>query len=351
MGTVPSRMSDKKCSLVEGSYKAVGTWYSILVVEGDTLIVKKNNGGSHDVHFKKGDFGEADPEIIKATGQEFYNIEFSYEVGRKLTEQGVITDDGLKITMKGVLGIAELEWVTEEEAAAILADGDPIEAPPGPYKIQPENLGKFIWISGGPGLGKSTTAQLLNKTAGYVYYEADCFTSCRNPYIPADAENPSLAQVLQKPLKGEGIKEREEICNRVMKQLGKMLADGDGFDTEILKEVCTLMCDDIMRERRRIGGDWVIAGAHAMFSKELRDFIRYKLGPDFVFVVLDMEMESVKQRIKNRHNDDEEIVNKLMALNKMVEAPTDDEENVVKVKITDDMNKEEVVSKILEMVR
>ena len=29
---------------------------------------------------------------------------------------------------------------------------------------------------------------------------------------------------------------------------------------------------------------------------------------------------------------------------------TEDEENVVKVKITDDMNKEEVVSKILEMV-
>jgi len=54
---------------------------------------------------------------------------------------------------------------------------DPIDAVSHPYKEQPENPGKFIWLTGPPGLGKSTSAQLLARKAGYVYYEGDCFGS------------------------------------------------------------------------------------------------------------------------------------------------------------------------------
>ena len=45
--------------------------------------------------------------------------------------------------------------------------GDPIEAPPARhYKIQPGYEGRLVWISGAPGLGKSTTAQLLARDHG-----------------------------------------------------------------------------------------------------------------------------------------------------------------------------------------
>ena len=70
--------------------------------------------------------------------------------------------------MRGIRGPTVIEWITEEEAAALEKEGDPIESPPGPYKIQPKNIGKLLWITGAPGVGKSTTAQLLSKTAGYV---------------------------------------------------------------------------------------------------------------------------------------------------------------------------------------
>ena len=116
------------------------------------------------------------------------------------------------------MGLSELIKITEEEKIAIDNDFDPIEAPPGPYKVQPDvpgiqerqNLhfhfpkfpGKIIWLSGAPGMGKSTTAQLLARKNGFVYYEADCFMALKNPYIALDVDNPSLASQSQKALKG-----------------------------------------------------------------------------------------------------------------------------------------------------
>ena len=69
------------------------------------------------------------------------------------------------------------------------------------YKQFFHNLGKVIWLSGPPGAGKSTTAQLMGRDAGYVYYEADCALNFLNPFVPSDVDNPTIAAFRQKPLK------------------------------------------------------------------------------------------------------------------------------------------------------
>ena len=68
------------------------------------------------------------------------------------------------------------------------------------------------WITGYPGTGKSTAAQIMARNhgqkafyyslylvlhipSGYVFFEGDCFGRLLNPYIPVMAENASLAQV------------------------------------------------------------------------------------------------------------------------------------------------------------
>merc|ERR550539_1189379 len=92
--------------------------------------------------------------------------------------------------------------MSEEEVADYKESGDPEWAIPNPYKMQPENQGKLLWISGAPGLGKSTSGLRLAKNSGYVYYEADAFLRHLNPYVPTDVQEPSLATAAQNFLKG-----------------------------------------------------------------------------------------------------------------------------------------------------
>ena len=112
---------------------------------------------------------------------------------------------------------------------------DPIEAPPCFNKLEPERQGKLVWISSPPGLGKSTTAQLLSREHGYVYYEADCFFMLRNPYIPPNAPEASLATLEQNKLMGGGVKEREEMAGKVVAQFRKMFA-GEQVDYQVIED-------------------------------------------------------------------------------------------------------------------
>ena len=52
-------------------------------------------------------------------------------------------------------------------------------------------------------MGKSTSAQLLARDHGYVYYEADAFAMMLNPFVDLHDDNPSMATAKQKILKGE----------------------------------------------------------------------------------------------------------------------------------------------------
>ena len=90
-------------------------------------------------------------------------------------------------------------------------------------------------------MGKSTSAQILAREEEYVYYEADCFAQMRNPYVPLgiiktniiktlilssdlDAEDPSMAQVKQKVLRGPGAKERQALVKEASKVFAQIMA-------------------------------------------------------------------------------------------------------------------------------
>ena len=157
-----------------------------------------------------------------------------------------------------------------------------MEALPTPYRIQPENKGRLLWLTGPPGVGKSTTAQLLARKFGYVYYEADCFNSLRNPYIPVDSPNPTMAQINQRPLKGKGLEKRKEAILKT-KKIEKIVLETPKkkIDKELYNDYYILMCEDIRRERERIGGDWAVSAC--VLNRGMRDVIR-SFAPNIILL-------------------------------------------------------------------
>ena len=312
-----------RTQLRDGNYRVKDGGNDIITITGDKL---STNGSSHGAKLKYGSFGEADPKIVEMTGEKCYNLESKYDVvGKEMADYGVVIDEGTTIVFKGMMGITTLEWISDEEAEQMANDCDPIEAPTSHYKVEPERQGRLIWITGPPGLGKSTSAQLLSREHGYVYYEGDCFFNLKNPYIPSDVENPSVAQVMQRKLVGEGVAERREICNQAIKQWQLKMA-GKEYDRAAEEGMYRDMCNDIARERARIGGDWAIATV--LDSPHIRDFVRLfycshsfliifvrgELGPELEIVVLEMTLEEQKARIRGRHEGSEDAVG-MMAVN------------------------------------
>ena len=150
-------------------------------------------------------------------------------------------------------------------------------------------------------MGKSTSAQLLGRDHGYVYYEADCFTRLCNPYVPLNVDNPSLAQVNQKILRGPGAEERKAMIERTSIMWSDVMA-GKDFSTELMLEYYEHLALDIRREKERIGGNFAIATV--ILKKEAREHIRKILGSSVVIVILNMAREERRERVLGRHGGD-----------------------------------------------
>merc|ERR1711971_536064 len=285
-------------------------------------------------------------KITEMSGENNYTVEVRLEaMGREFVDHGVLLEGGTKFILETMVGISTLEWIDEDEAERLANDGDPLDAPTSPYKVEPERQGRLIWITGPPGLGKSTSAQLLSREHGFVYYEGDCFFGLRNPYIPADVENPSMASTKQKKLVGKGVKERKAICDTAVKQWEAML-EGKEVDVAALEALYREMCRDIKRERARLGGDWAIATV--IHSRSLRDFVRRELGPELEIAVVEMTLEQQVERIRARHDGNEQAVEMLKKFFDFCEPAEDDEPNTLGVKVTPEMTPHDVMNIILD---
>ena len=75
-------------------------------------------------------------------------------------------------------------------------------------------------------------------------------------------------------------KERKEINKEARKSFAKVLhgwqfkADEESEDAENCRKFMKLFCEDILREKKRIGGDWAVASAMAALDNEWRQYVR-----------------------------------------------------------------------------
>jgi len=346
---------------LEGYYKANDCYYKFLKNEDGKFVASSASGTEFAMQVEYGDFGEADPEVEKRSGGKTYNVKLTLRIVNKeennekegvadaknfeFCDLGVIFAEGRKCSIKGFTGVAGLEKITNEEFEKMMNDFDPIEAPPGPYKVQPDKKGKILWFTGAPGMGKSTCAQLLARNHGYVYYEADCFGSLLNPYIPLDVDNPSMAKMYQKPVKGKGMEERRSLGRKYQEALVNLM-QGKEYDKETLLEYYSLMAADIASEKKRIGGDFAVA--HCLITADIRAAVRQHLGPDLIIIVLTMPTADIRERILARHQGDVKTADLFDHCEKFLEGVQENEPNTFEMRVDSAMTRDEVIDKIIE---
>ena len=203
----------EKLKLQDGYYRYKSTTLWILKVTNDQCIMyrtacmkvsdKVNESMIGQINY--GDFGEAPNFIQKeAEGQTNYNFQMSIWRGF-LDMKGIIKSDQKTLLCSHFMngsGNLEVIWkLSDEEVQEMIESGDDLENISSPYKIQPEKKGKFVWVTGPPGAGKSTSAQLFGRNNEYVYFEADSVMTFGNPYVSSHVVNPSMSQWYQKHLK------------------------------------------------------------------------------------------------------------------------------------------------------
>ena len=334
----------------DGCYHTTTEPGKLWLVDGENLVMHAASGTPSNTEnriykgtWKFGDFGEAIPDVAKKSGKSRYNVDMTI-LGGKWCPKAVLSDDGTRLTHYGIGHcVDEFTWMSDEEVENFKETGDPSDAMPHQYKEDPDNQGKLIWLSGAPGLGKSTSGLLLARKANYVYYEADAFMNHANPYVSIDVDDPTIAMLSQNFLKGVP-QDRIDAVADGMDDMIKMV-EGCGYDLEKVWNFYKAMCDDVIRERKRIGGNWAIAQVAP--TRVIRDRIREHLGSELIFVVLDMSRKDQKDRIKARHGDEESIIELLTRCYDVCEPAAEDEPNAIHLLVTKDMSKDDVVNKIV----
>ena len=336
-----------------GYYKARSYPSMLYLVEGNSFWTHSVSGkpttmGSAAAKgsWTYGDFGDACPDVAKESGKTRYNVEMS-AWGGLWKPHLVLSDDGKKLYLYGLTKCVDvIEWVSEEEMEAMIDSGDPADAYTHHYKVQPDNQGIILWMSGAPGLGKTTSGHLLAKKADYIYYEADAFMLHLNPYLPTDVQDPSFAIVKQPFLKGVSQK-RIDVVAEAVENLSAM-CQGREYDFDAMAKYYTIMSADIAREHKRIGGN--LAVAHGVPTRKFRDHIREQLGANLIFAVLHMTKEDQIERLKARDGGRYGSSDGLAKIYDVFEPATDDEPNALHVLVTKDMSRENVIEKILRLV-
>ena len=113
------------------------------------------------------------------------------------------------------------------------------------------------------------------------------------------------------------------------------------------QDMLKMICKGVEGQKKRLGGDFAVA--HVVFSRKSRDLCR-KECPDIVFITLTMTEECQKKRLQKRHGDNKEMLDFLTKLFDELEPAGDDEENAYNIIISEDMSKEDVLNRVLEVI-
>ena len=107
------------------------------------------------------------------------------------------------------------------------------------------------------------------------------------------------------------------------------------------------MGDHIVQQKKRLGGTF--AAAFAVATRTGRDFVRQLVGPDLVFIVMNITAECQADRLKSRHGEGQGG-DFLETAFKNFQPAGEDEPRTYNLDIEKGDSKEEVLRKAFEIV-
>ena len=117
---------------------------------------------------------------------------------------------------------------------------------------------------------------------------------------------------------------------------------------EVAKPFYKVMAEDIVRQQRRLGGTFAVA--HAVARQKSREYLRSIVGPDLVFIVLNLTMDCNKERLAARHGGSIDVDEMAAAWLPIYEPAGSDEENAFNVTIEKGMDKGDVLEAVLDII-
>ena len=117
---------------------------------------------------------------------------------------------------------------------------------------------------------------------------------------------------------------------------------------EVARPLYKVIAEDIIRQQKRLGGTFAVAQAVA--RRETRDYLRSLVGPDLVFIVLNLTLDCVKERLAERHGGTVSLEEMAADLVPIYEPAGSDEANTFNVTIEKGMDKGDVVKAVLETI-
>ena len=99
-----------------------------------------------------------------------------------------------------------------------------------------------------------------------------------------------------------------------------------------------------------MGGDFAVA--FAVSDRNSRDFVRAEMGPELVFLVLNLTKKCQAQRIEARHpgEDNKGVRDMLIQMHEHFAPAGEDEPNTFNIEIDETMTPQDVMNSILRIV-
>ena len=262
-----------------------------------------------------GEFGKASTELEKFSHISQCNLKMALDFGRfggTFIIYGILHPNGTKCCyqMGGSKQVYALRWLGVDDKKQILDNVEHRNERSHPFKVQPQNQGKLIFLSGPVFSGwspKSAIALKLFQNEGFVFYKSNRgFDSFRNPY-PNEKK--------RRWVRGWS-KEKFEIIKVHNRQVHK----GDAY-----APFFKLLAKDVVSEKKKIGGDWIVTCA--VPTRKLRDVIKKECNATFIVLTPSPEMlEKLSRKLPDPDY--------LMSLQKHFEGVQANEEDAFEVVLT-----------------